>query len=185
MNQTPALSFALYADGGVIKQNPSTHGGTWAFRLLQNGAVVQEESGVMLPKTFGVESITNNQSEMYALLIGLERLHCRIPNWITAATDWHATIYSDSAVSLGRLFSGYKWTNIPQLMHLMYQAVWRELNPRFMSYVLLDGHPTKDQLAAGKGKRGHPVSEHNVWCDHACGRAAKSFMENISEVVHG
>jgi hypothetical protein len=34
--------------------------------------------------------------------------------------------------------------------------------------VLLDGHPTQAQLAAGVGKRGHPVSAHNVACDRAC-----------------
>ena len=47
-------------------------------------------------------------------------------------------------------------------------------------YVLLSGHPTKAQLALGIGKGGRPVSEHNVWCDHECGRRAKGFMEVIN-----
>jgi hypothetical protein len=38
--------------------------------------------------------------------------------------------------------------------------------------VLLDGHPTADQLAAGVGKRGNPVSKWNAACDAECSRQA-------------
>ena len=48
-----------------------------------------------------------------------------------------------------------------------------------ISCLLLDGHPTRSQLEAGKGKRGGPVSEHNVWCDKACGYAAVGFIEKL------
>lgn len=49
--------------------------------------------------------------------------------------------------------------------------------------VLLQGHPTKADLACGIGKkRNLPVSIHNVWCDEACGKAAREFLENL-EIV--
>lgn len=158
----------LYCDGGVIERNPSPIGGTWAFRLLQNDEVVREKSGVVLPAQVKMETISNNLTEMAAMLKGLMAL----PN------DWTGTVYSDSQVTLGRVFMGWKWNNIPPVMHGIYQRIYsRLIHWDQIRYVLLDGHPTKAQLAAGEGKRGHPVSEHNVWCDKACNEAAKRFLE--------
>lgn len=157
----------LYADGGVISRNPSKIGGTWACRLLSNGQVVHEGSGVITPAEAGTPAITNNLTEMLALLEGLKQL----------PADWTGTIYSDSQVTLGRVFEGWKWSNIPPWMHRLFQAQRARLvNWSAISYALLDGHPTSAQLAAGVGKRGHPVSEHNVWCDKACGEAARLVM---------
>ncbi len=160
----------LYADGGVIGRNPSPLGGTWAFRLLDNRKVIDEQAGVITPEQAKLPSITNNLTEMVALVRGLQAL----------PEDWTGTIYSDSQVTLGRVFMGWKWNNIPLWLHHEYQAArkrlvhWDELQ-----YVLLDGHPTRAQLEAGKGKRGGPVSEHNVWCDKACGYAAVGFIEKL------
>jgi hypothetical protein len=40
--------------------------------------------------------------------------------------------------------------------------------------ILLQGHPTKEDLANGLGKKRQlPVSEHNVWCDEACNAEKK------------
>lgn len=157
----------LYVDGGVIRKNPSEIGGTWAVRILRDGLPIVSTGGVITPKQARLPKITNNLTEMYALIRGLELL----PN------QWTGTIYSDSQVTLGRAFLGWKWHNIPLWLHHDYQAqrarlvCWNEF-----THVLLDGHPTGAQLAAGIGKRGHPVSIHNVWCDDACGQAATDYL---------
>lgn len=162
----------LYVDGGVIGANPSMIGGTWACRLIHNTGRTRDFSGVIQPHQMVhfKEPVSNNQTEMLALLEGLRRL----------PDDFNGTIYSDSQVTLGRAFMGWKWKNIPSWMHAVYQLhrhrlkKWDEIE-----YVLLDGHPTKAQLAAGVGKRGHPVSLHNVWCDQACKEAGETFLASI------
>lgn len=159
---------ALYADGGVINRNPSPVGGTWAFRIISNGEVVCEKSDTITPAQAKMPEITNNFTEMCALIAGLKAL----------PDDWIGTVYSDSQVTLGRVFEGWKWNGIPTWLREMYEEARRRLkNWDRIEHVLLDGHPTKAQLEAGKGKRGHPVSIHNVWADHACGEEARKFME--------
>lgn len=163
----------LYVDGGVININPSPIGGTWAARLIENSQVIWGTGGTITPEQARMPAVSNNLTEMLALVRGMELLP-----W-----DWRGTIYSDSQVTLGRAFLGWKWNNIP---HWLYDAFgnqtarlvhWKQIH-----YVLLDGHPTKAQLEAGVGKRGHPVSAHNVWCDLACGESARRFLEKLSEV---
>lgn len=158
----------LYCDGGVISHNPSTIGGTWAARLIKDGVVVREWSGVTTPVDAGMPTVSNNLTEMLALVRGLQLLP-----W-----DWRGTIYSDSAVTLGRAFLGWRWKNIPQDLYNEFgNQVARLVHWKQIHYVLLDGHPTKAQLVTGIGKRGHPVSEHNVAVDKACGEQAIKFME--------
>jgi hypothetical protein len=41
--------------------------------------------------------------------------------------------------------------------------------------VLLGGHPTPEELAAGARAGAVPVSEHNCWCDAACVAQARAF----------
>jgi ribonuclease HI len=164
------MSSELYVDGGVIARNPSPIGGTWAVRLIENGQVCQERSGIIIPQDAGLPEITNNLTEMLALLRGLE---CLPDSWI-------GVIFSDSQVTLGRVFDGWKWQNIPLWMHHQFQAQRRRLVYwDRIGHVLLDGHPTKAQLAAGIGKRGHLVSEHNIWCDWACGQQAKQYLASL------
>lgn len=163
----------LYVDGGVIAVNPSLIGGTFAYRLvLDNGRFVGVGKVVTVDQMGG--PVTNNQTEMLALLEGLKHL----------PDDWVGMIYSDSMVTLGRAFSGFRWKNIPAWMHKLYQEQRRRLiHWDEIKYVLLDGHPTKAQLKAGIGKRGHPVSEHNVWCDQACKKAGDAFMDAIGKNI--
>lgn len=159
----------LYVDGGVIGTNPSAIGGTYAIRLISEDGNTWGY-GAVIPATDMGGEVTNNQTEMLALLKGLAKL----------PADFTGTIYSDSAVTLGRVFSGFKWKNVPGWMHRIYrQQRARLVNWDRIQYVLLDGHPTKAQLQAGIGKRGHPVSEHNVWCDDACKRAGEVFMNTV------
>ncbi len=167
------MIIALYTDGGVIGSNPSAIGGTYAYRLVdEDGSCEGEAYVVTTDRMLG--PVTNNQTELLAMLEGLGQLR----------NDFAGTVYSDSAVTLGRVFDGWKWTRIPLWMHQEYKLQRARLkNWEQIRHVLLDGHPTKAQLAAGIGKRGHPVSEHNVWCDHACTRAGEEFMERIGKII--
>jgi len=163
----------LYVDGGVIASNPSLVGGTYAVRLVYDDGQVYGYSGVLSARNMG-GAVTNNQTEMLALLQGLNSL----------PDDWCGTIYSDSAVTLGRVFQGWKWQNIHEWMHEKYRMQRRRLiNWDQIKYVLLDGHPTRAQLLSGVGKRGHPVSIHNVWCDKACTEAGQRFLESIGSNI--
>src|SRR5574338_1198510 len=101
----------LYVDGGVIGKNPSTQGGTWAARLMRDAFVVCEIKGVVTPKEAKLKEITNNLTEMLALIRGLQLL----------PTAWTGTIFSDSMVTLGRVFEGWKWNGIPPWMHRDFQ----------------------------------------------------------------
>ena len=165
--------FKLYADGGVIGQNPSAVGGTWAWRQVSEvpgmGDVVGASSaGVITPKEAGMLAISNNLTEMLAVLRGLESL----------PADWVGTVCSDSQVTLGRLFAGWKWTNIPLWMHQLYQEQAKRLVYwSAIRHQLLAGHPTRAQLQAGAGHSGLPVSEHNKWCDAMCGLAAEAHLK--------
>jgi ribonuclease HI len=157
----------LYCDGGVIAANPSTIGGTWAFCIVRDGMRSVQLSGY-LPA--GPQPVTNNLTEMLALVRGLQAL----------PDGWAGTIYSDSQITLGRAFDGWKWKNIPPWLHDEYKAARVRLNWPQIKHVLLQGHPTRAELLAGVGKSGRPVSEHNVWCDQACGLAAEEYLARLS-----
>lgn len=162
---------SLYADGGVIGQNPSSIGGTWAWITINSfGERFHCDRGMITPTDMRVgTTVTNNQTEMLAILEGFDDL----PN------NWVGTVFSDSQITIGRLFRGWKWTNLP---HWMLEK-FLEHRKRFMywnniEHVLLASHPTKIQLRNGIGKNGHPVSIHNVWCDKECGRVGREYLES-------
>lgn len=158
----------IYADGGVILKNPSPIGGTYAIRLIHDDGQIEQHSGVLLPKHGYREVVSNNVSELAAVLAGLRY----VPD------DWKGVVYSDSWVTLQRVFHGAKCNNVPRwLMDRLEMQVNRLRLGTRITYVLLDGHPTKAQLAEGIGKRGNMVSEHNVWCDQECGRVAKKYLQ--------
>lgn len=158
---------ALYADGGVIGPNPSAIGGTWAWcQVNEIGASAVASSGVITPAQACMPVITNNLTELYAILEARESL----------PYAWHGTIYSDSWVSLQRVFLAAKLNNVPDWLVARLQRLQRDGWFADCSWQLLDGHPTKAQLAAGVGKRGHQVSKWNVWCDGACAAAGLAFV---------
>jgi ribonuclease HI len=130
-------------------------------------------SGAISAQDMG-STVTNNQTEMLALLMGLSKL----------PADFAGTVYSDSAVTLGRVFCGWKWKNVPEWLHRMYRTERARLTHwDQIKYVQLDGHPTKAQLVSGVGKRGNKVSEHNVWCDDACRKAGEQFLDRIGASI--
>jgi len=159
---------AVYADGGLIGPNPSAKGGTWAWcHVNSSGERVKERAGVVLPDELGLEKVTNNISEMVALLRCIRNL----------PEGWSGTVYSDSQITLGRVFKGWDMEKCPSSIIVRALEYRRRLG-RIIP-VLLDGHPTKAQVTAGIGKRGNMCSEHNVWCDDACNRARKEWEENV------
>lgn len=157
----------LFCDGGLVGAQPFTLAGTWAYVVVVDGQAFRERSGIIR-----VAGTTNNQTEMYALLMGLKAL----------PSDFAGEILSDSMVTLGRVFLSWKWNNIPDEFH----TIFREQTTRLknwgtdrITYTLLDGHPSKAQLAAGIGKRGHMVSAFNVWCDAECNRRSAEYKADI------
>lgn len=157
----------LFTDGGVIGINPSPIGGTWAWCLVDaTGKRVCDYSGVITPEQAGLPAITNNLTELLAIVNGREAL----------PYAWSGTICSDSWVSLQRVFLAAKLKNVPPWLIDRLQKLQRDGWFSGCRWQLLDGHPTKAQLAAGVGKRGAPVSIHNVFCDQECTRLARQVV---------
>ena len=161
---TPAAPIvALYTDGGVIGQNPSLVGGTWAWCLVDaSGEMRRHAFGRITPAELGAEAVSNNHTELLALVLGLEALD----------GDFAGTVYSDSWVSLQRVFRAAKLNNVPQWLIDRLQALQKSGRLANLDYTLLDGHPTRAQLEAGIGKRGNPVSKWIVWCVVQCSALA-------------
>lgn len=157
----------LYTDGGVIGHNPSYIGGMWAHRLIANDVMVVENSGIITPFEAGLPIVSNNLTELLALVNGMGAL----------PADWKGTVCSDSQISLGRVFLHWKMKGIPLWLSNNLDKV-RSEHQYFSEWkwILLQGHPTKADLALGKGSRGYPVSEHNVWCDQTCAELGKAFV---------
>src|SRR4051812_25459506 len=94
----------LFADGGGLFDglnvpSRSIYGGGWAWAQVRDGEVVSQGSGVLTPKQIGLESITNNLTELYALVSGMAQL----------PDEWKGTIVSDSHVTLCRRFPNSKF----------------------------------------------------------------------------
>lgn len=158
---------ALYADGGVIKKNPSPYGGTWAWCAVDGcGNRVIEKSGVV-PAT-ATRTVSNNHTEQIAITLALEAM----------PDGWSGTVHSDSQIALGRVFKGWREENLPANISIRSRRAVARLGR--IQTVLLQGHPTRADLENGIGKkRGYPVSVHNVWCDKACGKAAEEYLKTL------
>ncbi|MGI4792008.1 MAG: hypothetical protein ACRYFS_24560 [Janthinobacterium lividum] len=159
---------ALYSDGGCIGPNPSLDGGTWAWCAVdEDGERILSASGVLLPFQKDADcnliAVTNNQSEMVALTRGL----------LSLPDGWSGTVFCDSRLALGWTFWNFKHDLVPNRLYL--KAMEAKARLGRIETVLLDGHPTQAQLAAGFGKRGQPVSEHNKFVDALCTDRAKEF----------
>lgn len=174
------MPLTLYTDGGVVQKNPSPFAGTWAYVIVDhNGTVLEEVSGLLYPKTLENEKrglitsggllVTNNQTEMLALLMGLTRIPPQEPRVV---------ICTDSKVTIGRAFQGQTWKNIPPWMTDLYKNLRAQL-PHWNKYqaILLQGHPNKKELDAHIGTSGRPVSIHNVRCDELCHQRGAEYFE--------
>jgi len=154
-------SARLYVDGGVIGKNPSTHGGTWAVVLVSADDTTElaRWGGRIEAAECPYGVTTNNVSELWAALSGLEQM----------PAEWDGPILSDSFVTLSRLLNpkpGLVGLDTPLIDRLFIQK--RKHNLAGDRAVLLDGHPTRLQLSIGIGKRGNPCSRWNALADRIC-----------------
>lgn len=155
----------LYADGGVIKKNPSAIGGTYAWCAVDEAGNRVIEAGGVVPAPAG-RLVTNNHMEQIAIVLALEAM----------PAGWTGTVFSDLMIALGRVFKGWAIRNLPANVAQRSAAAVARLGA--IETVLLQGHPTRADLERGIGaKRNLPVSIHNVWCDQRCGEEGRKFAE--------
>lgn len=161
---------SVYTDGGVIAKNPSPLGGTWAYCFVnQEGKRICEGSGVLLPHEGDTLEVTNNQTEYYAVYQAL----------LALPDAWHGTLFSDSQITIGRVFRGWKCTNIPQPW--ITGVAFEKKRLGRIRPVLLNGHPTPKHLEEGKGHGGRPVSLHNVHCDALCTKTGLEYLHILKQ----
>lgn len=177
----PAWVFesALFPDGGTIGTNPSPHGGTWAWVVVDPYRDIRAacESGVVAQDDFTDRPVylTNNTAELYAAVLGLRSL----------PGGWEGAIYSDSQTTIRRLEKardGLKnlMAGCPRdLVDATYAAVKHVGQFRC---VLLAGHPAKadllhcqTQMVYRDPATGRLYSRHNHHADKLCGEAARDW----------
>lgn len=167
---------SLYVDGGVIHQNPSPYGGTWAWVLVDpdENKMVKCESGAFMPgilrDTLGhpYQLVTNNVTEMFAMLKGLHNIE----------PGKRVYVYSDSKITLGRIWDGWKCKGLPPLLDQWMIEESTRLDLENIPHFHLDGHPTPAQLISGIGRHGNPVSQWNKLCDDLCREAGELLPRN-------
>ena len=160
---------SLFTDGGVVVRNPSPVGGTFAVRLVDAGGtcLVEGSGAVTLAELAPLPWVGNNLTEVAAVTLGLELL----------PDGWAGTVYTDSLNALRRCRDCLSQQCPPWLPADLWGRLYaarRRLGD--LTWVLLSGHPTADELAAGLSKKGRPVSPHNVAADDACRDQAARMM---------
>ncbi len=166
---------AAYADGGLIRSNPSRLGGTWAFALVgESNTRLQSGSGLILPARWNGFQIENNVTEFFALLQALKAL----------PDGWWGTAFSDNQNTIRRFTHPHRatFTGIPKPWIVDLKDQIQRLGE--VRFELLSGHPSKKALKeqernplVGAGKSGRFVSIHNVWADKECTRVGAEYME--------
>jgi ribonuclease HI len=160
---------ALYCDGGVIRVNPSPVGGTWAWIAVDAAGMRLGAASGVIPAPPG-GTVSNNLSEFVAAVRALE----------SVPPEWTGTLYTDSNVTRGRLMDGWALNGLPPEWIARGAAALQRhtrAGQRTFRAVLLQGHPTAADLAAGVGaKRGLPVSAYNVACDAECTKLARAYL---------
>ncbi len=209
-------AISVYADGGLLGKNEKDwgcrEGGTWGWcavsapekrDLLENGneiggydahsELIHSDSGVV--KGTDKRGVTNNHTEQIAIIKAIEAM----------PENWSGTIYTDSRTALLRVQCDYQIHNLgfnrkvtsekglpPNISRRSKEAVQR-LGKR-VKFVLLQGHPTNEELAQGWGnRRDLPVSKWNDLCDELCNEARdnyfkekqRSLTEKLEEVGDG
>ena len=87
------------------------------------------------------------------------------------------TLFSDSELTLNRIFKNYNKDKLPPSVKTRLGTVFAKVKDR-VNGVLVAGHPTKKDLAQGfktKGNKQYPVSKWNVLCDSLCTQEASKF----------
>lgn len=162
---------ALYTDGGVCLKNPSQYGVSWAFVAVdENDTEVARGSNRITTPDCGRYKASNNLAEMIAAVRALEYA---ADNAVGVRIADTITLFSDSELTLNRLFRRYSTRLLPNNVVTRGEAALSTLGKAgiLVEPVLLAGHPTKKNLADGfklkKGKS-YPVSKWNVLVDGLC-----------------
>lgn len=137
-----------YADGGVYKHNPSRTGGAWAY-VIKGGST-----------NYGVikGEVTNNLMEYYAVYMLLKAL----------PDGWEGQVLSDSKITLGRIFYGWRCRNIPFELQ---EGVKKELERLGAIFpVHIRGHQKNN---------GDEDIYYNRMCDSLCKKAMKEAFEEV------
>lgn len=156
----------LFTDGGCIGPNPSKKGGTWAWCLIDSGAIVRSACGVVVPADVDLPAVTNNITELLAAVLGLEAV----------GPDFDGIWHTDSKVTVYRLTTSTAFKGCPDWLRKRVLEVRRG---RKYKVALLGGHPNKKELASGVRKDGAAVNRWNVWCDKQCCRLAKEWADEL------
>lgn len=176
MKEEQYFAQELFCDGGVIGRNPSQDGGTWAWVRTEHGLTVEKNSGILTPEIARNPIISNNNTELYALCMGI----------LSLPPNWTGRVNSDSQIALGWIFQAWKVTSIPPffMMELLDTLEWIKQENGY-AWRLLGGHPTKRDLEYGIRERSPrlPVSKFNVWCDQECARLSVEFKALKAEAA--
>lgn len=161
---------ACYSDSGMVgSKNPSDLGVSWAWcHVVKPGIRSVYASGVITPAELGFKFLGNNLGEFAAAARCLRAL----------PDGWSGEFGCDSRITLGRLFEGWEADGLPPGWVQAARANLERLGE--VRPVLIAGHPTKRDLAAGK-KGDLSVSLHNVWCDEECTRVARAYLEKLEK----
>ena len=162
---------SIFSDGGVLGRNPSTAGGTWAWCHVRDDEIVRSASGIVTPDEIGLPTVTNNLTELLALLLAYESLPAEDSEGCVGHTDSQVTMFRFRPKCK-------KYEGVPSALVNRVKAVVLRHQPKI---VLLGGHPSQAELRAGMGKRGLPCSKWNCWCDDACNKRAKAFLRSAAE----
>lgn len=162
---------SLFSDGGCLGPNPSPRGGTWAaLAVNEKDKVAWEMSGCVRPAELGLATFSNNIGELLGAVHALEAMPAK----------WSGRLFTDSQVTLYRIVNPRpkNMLGVPESLYRRVLAVKANLGP--IDVILLGGHPTEEELAAGfKRKNKLPVSRHNVRCDELCNLAKNDLMALI------
>jgi len=129
----------IYTDGGVIKQNPSSIGGSWAWVAISElDQKLKSASGILTPEDLELPSVSNNTMELFAALRALE----------SVPEGWEGTLVTDSRVTACRLLYGInpKTANLPPWI---IKRTSKLRAGRKWKVSIVRGHPTKDELEKG------------------------------------
>lgn len=164
----------VFVDGGLLGRNPSPIGGTYGIVYIQiDDTVISELSGVIDAETLGYNGfVSNNVSELYALCLGILK--------ITPVHGLEVHFYSDSEITLGRVFCGDALNNVPDWLKEMTRNArlhLRKLNLK--GYTLLAGHSSIADCAAGWNKaKNLPASKWNTHVDRMCNQARAKYEKD-------
>lgn len=165
--QEISLVSEVYTDGGCIGRNPSADGGTWAWIHVYLNGSHKLESGSVHPTDVGMKRISNNLTELLAMILAFEAL----------PFAWSGAVFTDSLCTLVRADkpTKTKFKNIPHEYRKRLIAARGRLGE--LRFTLLAGHPSRAHIAAGE-KKGKPVSVWNKICDTACQEAAAEYRRH-------